>query len=155
MERKIGEEQWKRLMADIVQKFEPGELISHEYLKRCFLIEEPDFEDFETQTEFIEAVQLLQFEYMSLIEKLREDILEEYKFYMKNVRGDGYSFLLPSEQTEYAKERTMAGIRKEMKRGIMIMMNVSFSSLSADKRRQNADEMAKLGQLQHLLKAFK
>lgn len=152
---KIGEEQWKKLMADIADKYQPGELIPHHYLRKVFVITTPSFDEFESQDEFIEAVQLQQFEYMSLVEKLRDDILDEFKMYMKNVRGDGYTFLIPEEQTEYAKARTMQGIRKEMKRGFAIMQNVRFNSLTTDKKRQNADELAKLGQLQHLLKAFR
>lgn len=152
---KIGEEQWAALMAEMVEKFEPGDVIPHVILKRKFLIQNPNFNEFETQDEFIEAIQLLQFEYMSLVEKLRDDILNEYKLYLKNVRGDGYVFLPTIEQTDYAKQRTMDGIRKEIKRGMTIMMNLRFNSLNPEQKRQNADELAKLGQLQHMLKVFK
>lgn len=155
MAYKFDEEQWKKLIEELVMKFEQGALIPHALLRKMFGIENPDFDDFEDQEDFIEALQMLQFEYMTLVEKLREDILKTHNLYMKNLRGDGYTFLPTEEQTEYAKNRTMEGIRKEMYRGMMIMRHVRFDALNAEQKRINADEMAKLGQLQHLLKVYK
>jgi hypothetical protein len=155
MQRKIGEEQWVKLMNKLIEKYQPGDLIPHFVMRKMLFIETPNYNDFETQYEFVEAIQLMQFEYMSLVEKLRTDILDTHKLYLKNVRGDGYAFLPTNEQTDYAKQRTMDGIRKEMKRGITIMQNIRFAALTQEQKKSNADELAKIAQLQHLMKAFK
>jgi hypothetical protein len=152
---KLGKAEWEKLIDKLSEKFEPGELISHDYLKRVLFIDNPKFEDFETQSEFVEALNLVQFEYMSLVDKLRWDILDRHKLYLRNIRGDGYVFLIPAEQTEFAKAQTMDTIRKELKRGFLILQNIRFAALSQDQKRMNADEMAKLGQLSQLLKVLK
>lgn len=152
---KFDDHVWQRIMADIVEDYAAGDIIAHGQLKKIFLITEPEFEDFEDQEGFIDAVNLLQFEYMTLVEKLRLDILKKYKLYLRNIRGDGYTFLKADEQTDYAKDNALDGVRKELRRGILIMQNIRHDQLSADQRRKNSDEMAKLGQLQHMMKVFK
>lgn len=152
---KFGEDEWVTLTNNIVERFEPGVLISHEYLKKIFYLIEPKIEDFKDQYEFIETIKLIQFEYMTLVDKLRVDILETHKLYLRNIRGEGYQFLLPKEQTDFAKKQTMDSINKEMKRGELILRNVKYSSLSADDRRKNTDELAKIGQLSQMIKTVK
>jgi len=151
---KIGEQEWEKLMENLSVKFNYGEIITHQYLKKVFFLADPDFEEFETQEEFVEAINLVQFEYMSLVDKLRWDMLKKYKLYLRNIRGDGYTFLLPEEQTDFAQKQTMESVKKEMKRGILILKNIKFNSLSQEDKRKNADELAKFGQLQQLLKVL-
>lgn len=152
---KFEDDEWFNLMDKLVANYKPGELIPHENLKNLFLIKEPVFKDFDSQEEFLEAVKLLQFEYMTMIDKLRWDILENYKLYLRSIKGDGYSFLPANEQTDFAKKQTMESIRKEMASGVMIMKNLRFEDINPDERRKNADELAKLGQLHQILKSIR
>ncbi|MDP2235013.1 MAG: hypothetical protein Q8J88_01145 [Bacteroidales bacterium] len=149
---KIGENEWEKLIDGLVENFQPDELITHEYIKSKFLIVAPEYEEFESVTEFIEAINLQQFEYMSLIEKLRLDVLDRHKLYMSNIRGFGYKFLKPSEQTTYAREKAIDAVKKELNRGLLILKNIRHDSLTMEERKRNSDEMAKLGQLKQMLK---
>lgn len=152
---KMNDKIWNNIIDELLDKFAPGELITHDYLEKLFLLRELHYDDFESQGEFLNAVKLLQFEYMTLVDKLRWDILEHHKLYLKNIRGDGYSFLIPKEQTDFAKEQAMTGIKKEMKKGFLILQNIRRDELTIDDRRRNADELAKLGQLQQILSTIR
>lgn len=152
---KIGEKEWQDLMLILVERYKPGELITHDYLKKLFMLENPVFADYNSQDEFVEALNLVQFEYMTVIDKLRWDMLKYHKCYLRNVRGDGYVFIPSKEQTDFAKKQTMEAVKKEMKRGIMILKNVNTNGLDMDDRRRNSDELAKLSQLDHMIKIMK
>jgi hypothetical protein len=152
---KIGEKEWSDLLDKLVELYPQGDLIPHYKLEKLFLLSQPNYHEFDSQDDFLQAVRLLQFEYMTLIDKLRWDILEKHKLYLRNIRGDGYTFLPTSEQTEYAKKQTMDGIKKEMKRGLLILQNIKRNKLTADQRRKNSDELAKLGQLKQIMDSLK
>lgn len=82
---KIKDEAWKEMICNITEKFTFGELIPHEYLEYIFLLDKIAYKDFNNQDEFLEAIKLQQFEYMTLIDKLRWDLLDQYKIYLKTL----------------------------------------------------------------------
>lgn len=152
---KIGEKEWEVLIDNIVETYFPNDLISHKRLSEIFYLPDPVYKDYASQDEFMEAVKLQQFEYMTLVDKLRWDILKQHKLYLQNVRGDGYSFVPPGDQTDFAKCQTMEKITKHNRRGMLILKNIRYNALSADQRRHNSDEVAKLGQLSQMLKGIR
>ena len=152
---KIGEREWEQLIDEIVETYLPNDLLPHKKLSEIFYLPDPVYNDYASQDEFMQAVKLQQFEYMTLVDKLRWDILKKHKLYLQNVRGDGYSFVAPGEQTDFAKDQAMEKITKHTRRGLLILKNIRFNDLSADQRRHNSDELAKIGQLSQMLKIIR
>lgn len=67
----IGSQAWTSLLDEIQNKFNPGDLIPHEWLKHKFTLEKLRYEDFEGTEDFIQGLQVQQFAYMTLIDSLR------------------------------------------------------------------------------------
>ena len=61
--------------------------------------------DFDNTEDFIEAIQMQQFSYMTLVDTLRWQLLEDQKIYIKNIRGDGYQIVQPTEQVQYGYDK--------------------------------------------------
>ena len=152
-EMKVGSESWIDLQSEIINRFAPGDTIAHEWLKSKFNFKNLKFRDFDNEFEFIKAVQLQQFAYMSLIDSLRWELLENNKVYLRNIRGDGYTILPPSEQCMFAYDKALDQIKKEIKEADLIMSNtimVGFEQQSKDN-----DLRARWSMLKQLLQSVK
>lgn len=152
---KFSEEAWKAIIFSIVEKYKPGELIEHDYLKNIADIQFPQYEDYDTSEDFKKAIDEYSFQYMNFIDKLRWDILEDFKLYLKNVKGEGYIFIPSNEQTDYAKKTAMRDINRTISTTIDIMLNVKHSELDMNEKRKNADELAKMAHLKQIIKVVK
>ena len=146
-------ESWEHFVNIIAEKFKVGELIPHQYIKYEFKIETPKFSDYKTEIEYIKAFELLNFEYMSIIDKLRNDLLEFHSLYLKNIRGDGYVLLPPKEQTDYAKEKTNNDIKRALENGVKILSYIKHNHLDEIELRKNADALAKLSFMKNMIKS--
>ena len=147
---------WLELMVQVlIEKFKPGQLISHHYLAKMLNIKKPVYKNYETQSDFEKALEKAQFKYMEMVDKLRWEILEKQYLYLRNVRGDGYIFLNPKDQTTFAKKQAMETVYKGLKTGAIIMQHIRYDALTQDEKRKNADELAKLGQLHQMIKTHK
>jgi len=149
---KTGTDAWETFKAEIVSTYKPGDLITHEYLKTKFNFKTASFSTYDNESAFIQAVELQQFAYMGLIDALRWDLLAEYKLYLRNIRGEGYSFLPPVDQVAYAYDNSLKAIRKEIKEANLIMNNVM--SIDAEQQKQDNDARAKFAFLAQLLKGL-
>lgn len=93
---KMDSKRWDTLIEKILSDFAPGELISHQWLRNKLGIKEfkgEQFEDYASIEALVEAVKRSDLEYMALVETLRSRLLENYKGYLKNVSGEGYTIL--------------------------------------------------------------
>ena len=98
----IGSDGWNSLLSEIAANFADGSLIKHEWLKDKFGLKKLLFDDYESVEDFIKALETQQFCYMNLVDRLRWQLLEDFKMFIKNIRGDGYIILQPKEQVQYA-----------------------------------------------------
>ena len=108
----VGSDGWLGLLAEIADKFGDGSLIKHEWLKEKFGLKELALEDYETVSDFLKAIEIQQFAYMSLVDKLRWELLSEYKMYIRNIRGEGYEILRPEDQTQYGYDSFIDDVKK-------------------------------------------
>lgn len=120
----INSEAWISLLDEVVNKFEAGTLIPHDWLKRKFTLEKLRYEDFENTEDFVRAIQMQQFAYMSLVDTLRWQLLEERNVYLKNIRGDGYTLLPAKEQVKYGYDEFLKTVKIAIKQADLIMNNV-------------------------------
>jgi len=115
-------DQWQNVLAQVAAM--DGEIIPHSYLKELFNIKPPKFDEYDGVDEFVKALELHQFEYLTMTDKLKKDLLESHKMCLKNVRGEGYTIVMPHEQTTYAYDRLTNEIKKIFRTTIAIASNV-------------------------------
>lgn len=149
----IGSQAWTSLLDEIQNKFNPGDLIPHEWLKHKFTLEKLRYEDFEDTDDFVQAIQMQQFAYMTLIDSLRWQLLEERSAYLKNIRGDGYTVLPPPEQTKYGYDEFMKAVKSAIKQADLIMNNVL--SVPIEQQAKDNDLRARCSMLKQMLLSVK
>lgn len=150
-----NEDTWQQLVTWVVSNFRPGELIAHSLLKEKFMLASPEKDEYETTQDLKEALNIVQFEYMTLIDKMRWDILKEHKFYMNSVRGEGYTFLMPCDQVKYAYETTIRDIKKTIQDGALIATNRRFDNTTQEGVTKDNDLIAKMGMMKQLFTGIK
>lgn len=77
------------LEEEILSTFKDGQLISHEWMKSKFGIIPLCWDDYKDVQKLFQAKDKQQFDYMTLVDKLRWDMLKRKKCYLKNIYGDG------------------------------------------------------------------
>ena len=152
-EMKIGSQSWVDFQTEIIEKFAAGETIEHDWLKSKFNFKELKFSEFDNELDFIKTLQLQQFAYMSLIDALRWELLENYKVYLRNIRGDGYMILPSSEQVNFAYEKAIDAIKNEIKVADLIMSNTKVVDM--EQQQKDNDLRARWSMLKQLLQSVK
>lgn len=110
---------------ELVANFDENQLISHKWLKEKFGLPKLSFEDYgKDVNSYIEAIQLQQFTYMAMVDKLREDLLKNKQCCLRNVWGNGYVIVPSNEQASYGYDQMISDIKKALKQGQDIINNV-------------------------------
>ena len=112
------------LEEEILSTFKDGQLISHEWMKSKFGITPLCWDDYKDVQKLFQAKDKQQFDYMTLVDKLRWDMLKRTKCYLKNIYGDGYVIVPKEEQAEYGFTQTMKEIKESLRKGALIIGNV-------------------------------
>ena len=149
----IGSQAWTSLLDEIIGKFEAGTLIAHDWLKHKFTLERLRYEDFESTEDFVKAIQMQQFSYMTLVDTLRWQLLEERSVYLKNIRGDGYTLLPAKEQVKYGYDEFLKTVKTAIKQADLIMNNVL--PVSFEQRTKDNDLRARCSMLKQMLLSVK
>lgn len=149
----VKSDAWINLLDEIQVTFNQGDLITHDWLRKKFGLEALDFKNFKSTKEFIEAYQTQQFAYMTLVDTLRWQLLEEYSIFIKNIRGDGYSLLPPEEQVQFGYDEFMSTIKTAIKRADLIMKYVQ--PVSMEQQSKDRDMRAKCSMLKMMLKGVR
>lgn len=153
IEIEIGSDAWVSLLAEIASNYSDGTLIPHEWLRRKFGLKQLQLKDFDTVEDFIEGLKRQQFTYMSMTDKLRWQLLEDYKMYIKNIIGEGYAVIPPQEQTKYGYDEFLKSVRKAIRESDLIMNNVRF--VPDEQRHKDNDIRAKCSILKQMLQSIK
>lgn len=143
----------KDLAAEIVEQFSDGQLITHKWLRKRCGIEQLDYSDYGNVSDFIEALQMQQFQYMNICTEIRNILLEDYNCYFKNDRGDGYTILNPKEQTQFGYDRFQEKLRKLIKETNLIMNNVR--AVNGEQQAKDNDLRAKYAAMKMMLESVK
>lgn len=149
----VGSDGWLELLSEIADRFGDGSLIKHEWLKEKFGLKELVLKDYETVSDFLKAIEIQQFAYMTLIDKLRWELLKEYKMYIRNVRGEGYEILRPQDQTQYGYDSFIDDVKKAIRIAGLIMNNVQKVDLT--QQAKDNDLRAKFGIMKQMLSSIK
>lgn len=120
----VNSDAWLTLLSEIAVQHSDGTLIPHEWLRDKFGLRKLCFDDYDTTDDFLEAVKVQQFAYMSLVDKLRWQLLENKKLYIRNVRGDGYAVVNPKDQVHYGYNEFIKTLRQAIRESDLIMHNV-------------------------------
>lgn len=149
----VGSDRWLEFLGEIADKYGDGSLIKHEWLKDKFGLKELALEDYETVSDFLKAIEIQQFAYMSLVDKLRWELLKEYKMYIRNVRGEGYEILRPQDQTQYGYDSFIDDVKKAIRVAGLIMNNVQQVNFA--QQAKDNDLRAKFGIMKQMLSSIK
>ena len=149
----VGSDGWLGLLSEIADKYGDGSLIKHEWLKDKFGLKNLSLEDYETVSDFLKAIEIQQFAYMSLVDKLRWELLSEYKMYIRNIRGEGYEILRPEDQTQYGYDSFIDDVKKAIRVAGLIMNNVQKVDLTQQVK--DNDLRAKFGIMRQMLGSIK
>ena len=149
----VGSDGWMSLLAEIAEMYADGSIIKHDWLKGKFGLKELLLDEYESVKEFLKGIEIQQFAYMSLVDKLRWDLLKEYKMYLKNLRGEGYQILRPSDQTQYGYDTFVSEVKKSIRIANLIMTNVQPVDMA--QQAKDNDLRAKFGIMRQMLGSIK
>lgn len=147
----MSEQNWDYI-AETVLENNVGDLITHSFLKDLFSLQMPLISNFTNQFDFLEHLRDYDFAYMSLVDKLRTDLLKNHNVYLKNIRGDGYILMPSQEQTDFAMKYINNGIKKAINEGLNILQHTKLDSLTQEQRQKNADSIARASLLKQITK---
>lgn len=147
----MKEKDWLSILEMILEN-NCGDLITHSFLKDLFGLKIPIFENFDSQVEFMEHLKDYEFAYLSMIDKLRTDLLKNYNVYLRNIRGDGYILLPAQEQTDFALKYINSGIKKAISEGLNILQHTRLDGLTQEERQKNSDSIARASLLKQMIK---
>lgn len=133
---------WRQAVLDFLAEFKYGDLIPHAWLEAHFDLPEVDGMRL-TAAQFRER----QFEWLGSIEAFKAELLRNHKVMLQSVRGKGYRWTRPHEQTAIAVREFEDDVRRAFKTTGQRLRNVRVHELTDDQRRENVDAVAKISAL--------
>lgn len=132
---------WKQAVQDFLAEFKYGDIVPHDWLVARFGLPLPD--DQMTATAF----QARQFEWLSSIEGFKAKLLNDHQVLLQSVRGEGYRWVPPTDQTQAATREFEREASKAFRSAASRLRHVRLGELSDEQRRENIDALAKLSHL--------
>lgn len=99
-----------------------------------------------------EQAQKLQLRLLSQFTPFREALLDQDQIDLQSVPGVGYELVPPADQSRRAVKDTLHDVQKAVRKGVARATNVNTALLTAEQRREHADNLARLGMLRRMLK---
>lgn len=131
---------WRQAVKDFLKTFHYGDVVTHQWLEEHFGMPAISDDKAVTREEFRE----LQFEWLANIEQFKSELLREHSICLQSVRGKGYRWVPPAEQTDYAVKEFERDARKVFRSAGNRLRHVRVGELTDDQRRENIDATAKL-----------
>lgn len=144
---------WVKFLGCLAAEYGDGKLISHDWLKEQFGLKKCSLEDYESVDEFVKALELQQFAYMSIVDAVRWELLKQEKMYIRCVRGEGYEVVKAEDQVQYGYDEFVNEIKKSIREAGLIMNNVLPVDLS--QQAKDNDMRAKFGIMKQILSSIK
>lgn len=134
---------WRQAVQDFLSEFKYGDLVPHDWLEDHFGM--LTIEDSERLT--AAAFKARQFAWLASIEGFKAELLTVHQVCLESVRGEGFRWVPPGEQTGVATRDFERDARKTFRAVGQRLKNVRLSELSDAQRGENADAIAKVSQL--------
>lgn len=131
---------WRQAIEDFLAEFRYGDLISHEWLETRFGM--PALSEVGAMT--AEEYRERQFAWLANIEAFKSMLLKDHQVCLQSVRGKGYRWVPPGEQTGYAAREFEKEAGRVFRAAGHRIRNVRVGELSDAERRENLDAAAKL-----------
>lgn len=139
---------WKQAAQDFLREFKYGDIVSHAWLEERFEIPSAADSQRLTASEF----RARQFIWLGSIEAFKDFLLKEHQVCLQSVRGEGYRWIPPAEQTSVAVTEFEHGARRVFRSAGNKLRNLRHMELTDDQRRANMDATAKLSALAGMTK---
>ena len=134
---------WKQAVRDFMAEFRYGDVASHDWLADHFGMPCVDAESAMSLDEFRDR----QFEWLANIDAFKHELLECHQVCLQSVRGEGYRWVPPHEQTKVATDAFERDARRAFRSVNQRLTNIRAAELNDDQRRQNVDALAKVSAL--------
>ena len=128
--------------------YKPGDILPHTWLYEQF--ECSGLSDPSKIT--AEQYMKLRLKLLSQFEAFREALLEQDQIDLQSVPGVGYEIVPPADQSGRAVRDTLRDIEKAVRKGGLRGTNVNTALLTAEQRREHADNLVRLGLLRRMVK---
>jgi hypothetical protein len=135
---------WRQAVQDFIAQFKYGDIVGHDWLEVRFGM--PGLEEGQELT--AEKFRERQFEWLANVEQFKTELLRDHQICLQSIRGKGYRWVPPNEQTDLAVADFQRGAKKIFTSAGQKLRNLRTSELSDEGRRANIDAVAKLAQLQ-------
>lgn len=134
---------WKQAVEDLLAEFGYGEMVTHEWMEKRFGM--PSLDDSQRLT--VEQFRDRQFEWLANVEAFKAALLKDHQVCLQSVRGEGYRWVPPHEQTGVAVKEFESNARKVFRAAGSKLRNLRHLELTDDQRRANMDAVAKVSAL--------
>lgn len=138
----------KQAVEDFLKEFKYGDLVGHDWLEARFGI--PSMGESRSLT--VDQFRDRQFEWLANVEAFKAELLRDHQVCLQSVRGRGYRWVPPHEQTGVAMEELGRGVRKVFRGAGQKLRHLRITELTDDQRRDNLDQVAKLSALHGMAK---
>lgn len=130
---------WREAVdAFIAAGFAPGDVIKHIWFYDAFHLVPP------ANCRTVQDAQQSQLRYLSNIDALKAELLEEHQIALRSARGVGYEIVPPSEQTSWAMDEARQDFRKVLRTSTARLAYIQLECLTDAEKKANLDARAKL-----------
>ena len=151
MSELIKSPHWKQAVEDVISEFEYGSVITHEWMESRFGM--PTIADNQRLTS--EQFRERQFEWLANVESFKSELLKEHQICLQSVRGQGYRWVPPNEQTGFAIKEFEASAKKVFRAAGQKLRSLRHLELTDEQRRTNMDAQAKVSALAGMTKSLR
>src|SRR3546814_405686 len=134
---------WKQAVQDFLQEYRYGDLVPLDWLEQRFGM--PGLA--ESQRLTADQFRERQFTWLGNLEAFKAELLKEHQVLLESVRGKGYRWIPPHEQTGVAVRDFERDARRVFRTTGQKLRNLRHTELTDDQRRANSDATAKLSAL--------
>jgi hypothetical protein len=134
---------WKQAVSDFLAEFQYGSMVSLEWLESKFGM--PSLTDSHRMT--AEQFKARQFEWLANIEAFKDALLKDHQVCLQSVRGRGYRWVPPHEQTGLAVREFEREARRVFRQTGSKLRNLRHTELTDEQRRSNLDATTRLSAL--------
>lgn len=134
----------KQAVEDFLKEFKYGDLVGHDWLEVRFGMPSVGESKLLTQEQF----KARQFEWLASVEAFKDELLKEHQVCLQSVRGRGYRWVPPHEQTSVAMDELGRNVRKVFRGAGQKLRHLRITELTDEQRKTSLDAVAKLSALQ-------
>lgn len=133
----------KQAVEDFLKEFKYGDLVGQEWLETRFGM--PSMGDSKSLT--VDQFRDRQFEWLANVEAFKAELLRDHQVCLQSVRGRGYRWVPPHEQTGVAMEELGRNVRKVFRNTGQRLRHLRITELTDEQRRDNLEQVAKFSAL--------